>query len=168
MPSRICEYSVDVWFLYGSFSHGLEARVCTYGAAMLTLDVSLQKGDSELEVANFLDSVLDDPRGLLRTELRVYGPEDDDPSGGEAMPRTPLEPVRLYTEVAPGWALASGLHPAYALGGRRTDEPAGPAGPAAPLGPLRLRFSGLTPATPGDEQRWRHLVTRVWPNMTSP
>ncbi len=84
----LSEYSVDVWFLYGSFTYGLETRVHSLSGQSLTLEVELGEADTPEDVSRFLETLIENPRGLLRSEICLYGPDED-------------EPIRLYTEVSP-------------------------------------------------------------------
>jgi|GEM_PF-4996010 len=142
-------YSVDVWFLYGSFTYGLETRVCSYSTDALVLEVVLEvcgagpdavpQGASDVQA--FLESLLDNPRGLVRTELAVYGPEDDE------------TPVRLQTEVVPRFAPVG---PLFLNGSADVNAPA------------RLRFTHIAGLTQDDGAAWHDLVTRIWPRLASP
>ena len=141
----LSDYGVDVWFLYGSFTYGLESRVCSYTAQSLTLEVILDADDSLDDVAAFLETLVDNPRGLVRSELCVYAPRES-------------EPVRVFTEVAP--TLASLQPPLQTPGAVRTSSP-----PTART--VRLRFSHLCAPTPEGDHAWQELVTKVWPRLTS-
>lgn len=138
-------YSVDVWFLYGSFTYGLETRVCSYSTDALVVEVCgadaavAPQGASDVQA--FLESLLENPRGLVRTELAVYGPEDDE------------APVRLQTEVVPRFAPVG---PLFLNGSPDANAPA------------RLRFTHVAGLTREDGAAWLDLVTRIWPRLASP
>lgn len=91
----LSDYAVDVWFLYGSFSYGLESSVCAFSSHSLTLDVVLEGSDAAEDVSSFLETLVENPRGLVRSELCLYPPMAQDP-------------IRLYTEVSPALTPSSG------------------------------------------------------------
>jgi hypothetical protein len=140
----LSEYSVDVWFLYGSFSYGLESRVCAYASQALTLEVALEGTDSADDVASFLESLVENPRGLVRSEICIYGPTSE-------------EPVRLYTDVSP--TLTSVFGPSSGLGKSVVAEHE-----ATPTS-VRLRFTHVAALTPSDNDAWQVLLTSVWPRF---
>lgn len=85
--------SIDVWFIFGSFVYGLEARPRAYSETELHVVPVLPDSEAERsELSSFLDTLTRDPRGLLRSELRIY-------SAGLAI--SVDTPVRLFTEAAP-------------------------------------------------------------------
>lgn len=141
----LSEYAVDVWFLFGSFSYGLESRVCAYAPHSLTLEVALDAADSADDVASFLETLVENPRGLVRSELCIYGPSAQ-------------EPVRLFTDVSP--TLTSTASPAPSSGRPPTSEHES----SSPLS-VRLRFSHLAALTPVDDDAWQTLLTSEWPRV---
>jgi hypothetical protein len=66
-------FSVDMWLLYGSFAYGVECFVKE--VKLDSLHLSLSSSKDMLETFNFVKGIFEDPKGLLRIELRIYGPE---------------------------------------------------------------------------------------------
>lgn len=89
-------FSVDVWFLYGSFAYGLEAGVVDYGPGTLKLVLlEAESTQTAADLSAFLESVTEHPRGLMRSELRIYGPRSLHQQAGLGWP------VTVGTELAP-------------------------------------------------------------------
>ena len=66
-------FSADMWLLYGSFAYGVECLVkdVQLDSLLLTLSYSCDMKDK----FNFVKGIFEEPKGLLRVELRIYGPE---------------------------------------------------------------------------------------------
>jgi len=75
MVSSFQDFSVDIWFCYGSFSYGMESRIYDYQQGSLFLAVQTKTQEEIRHVESFLESVIEKPKGLIRIELRVYGPD---------------------------------------------------------------------------------------------
>lgn len=87
---------VDIWLVFGSFSYGFEGIVDGFQIGGLSVRaVSSGKGDLE-SITRFLATITSKPRGLLRTEARVFL-DDNYPIS------LPVEafPLCLFTDMVP-------------------------------------------------------------------
>ncbi|MBX9704119.1 MAG: hypothetical protein K2X39_08190 [Silvanigrellaceae bacterium] len=89
------EYNVDIWLLFGSFAYALESKVFSWSETELTLAVQTKNKDEIDGIEDFLSAIMKKPKGLLRVELRVYGPPRELTRYGI---KTPLY---MYTEMIP-------------------------------------------------------------------
>ena len=69
------EMNVDLWFCYGSFFYGIESNLYSCEDNQIALFLPHSDPEETQELSNFLDMILEKPKGLLRVELRVYIPE---------------------------------------------------------------------------------------------
>lgn len=69
------DFSVDIWFCYGSFSYGMESHIYSWENDSLFLAINGKNAEESLSIESFMESILDKPRGLLRIELRIFGPD---------------------------------------------------------------------------------------------
>ncbi|BBH53640.1 hypothetical protein [Fluviispira sanaruensis] len=89
------EFCVDIWFCYGSFSYGFESEIHDFGENELALSLQTQNEEQGAQIDSFFEQVVDKPKGLLRVELRVYGPE-------KVFKRHKISgPVHLFTDIVP-------------------------------------------------------------------
>lgn len=100
-------HPVDVWLVYGSFSYGFEGAVEAYARTSLHVSVRVAERTDLEQVVRFLQTVTADPRGLLRTEVRIFLPEDKPAPDGVHFP------VCLFTDLAP--TSVPGEHPLLRL-----------------------------------------------------
>lgn len=89
------ELNVDLWFCYGSFFYGLESHLYSCENNQVALHLSSNDPEETQELSNFLDMILEKPKGLLRVELRVYIPE----KLSKKLKIT--SPVYLFTDIVP-------------------------------------------------------------------
>ncbi len=68
-------FCVDIWLCYGSFSYGFESKIHEFGESELALSLQTQSDEQAEQMESFFEQVVDKPKGLLRVELRVYGPD---------------------------------------------------------------------------------------------
>ncbi|MGY3805002.1 hypothetical protein ACWNT8_13125 [Pigmentibacter ruber] len=88
-------FCVDIWFCYGSFSYGFESMIHDYGENELALCLQTNSEEQSDEIESFFEQVVDKPKGLLRVELRIYGPE-------KLFKRHNINgPVYLFTDMVP-------------------------------------------------------------------
>lgn len=89
------ELNVDLWFCYGSFFYGLESFLHACEDNQVTLFLPNSDPEEVQELSNFLDMILEKPKGLLRVELRVYIPE-------KFLKKFKItSPVYLFTDIVP-------------------------------------------------------------------
>ena len=89
------EFNVDLWFCYGSFFYGFESQLHSCQENQMELSLHNANADESKELSQFLDLILDKPKGLLRVELRVYIPE-------KFLKKYKLSsPVYLFTDIVP-------------------------------------------------------------------
>lgn len=138
----LSHFETDVWLLFGSFAYGLEGRILSFGADELTLLIRTPSPEEENEdLVGFLETLFEDPAGLLRTEIRIY-PEAE--SAASMLVHTELPevefPVTVMTEVAPVEARIR-------------------------LGDPVLRLVRLQALSEADARAWGSLVQGLWPRM---
>ena len=95
MALRLADFQIDIWFLYGSFAYGVESVLFSFSSDSVHVNVLNTDTEAQAETFAFLDDLTENPKGLLRTELRIYGPEDL-----ASLRQVPF-PVTLYTERVP-------------------------------------------------------------------
>jgi hypothetical protein len=95
MTHSFQDFSVDIWFCYGSFSYGMESNIYSWENNSLLLAVQSKSIEEALKLESFVESIVDKPKGLIRIELRVFGPE-------KIFKQHRLSsPIFLYTDVMP-------------------------------------------------------------------
>ncbi len=88
-------FSVDLWFCYGSFFYGLESNLYSCEDNQIALFLPNSDLEETQELSNFLDMILEKPKGLLRVELRVYIPE-------KLLKKFKISsPLYLFTDIVP-------------------------------------------------------------------
>lgn len=75
--------------MYGSFSYGIESSIIQ--ATLREIKVVTLKTESDVEFQKFLQLISDNPKGLVRIELKIF----------EAQSETQIPLCTLYTECAP-------------------------------------------------------------------
>jgi hypothetical protein len=89
------EFHIDLWFCYGSFFYGIESSLYSCDETQLTTFLPSLDAEEAQELSDFLDMILDKPKGLLRVELRVHIPE-------KFLKKLKISsPVYLFTDIAP-------------------------------------------------------------------
>jgi len=89
------ELNVDLWFCYGSFFYGIESNLYSCEDNQVALFLPSVDPEETQELSNFLDMILEKPKGLLRVELRVYIPE-------KILRKFKMtSPVYLFTDIVP-------------------------------------------------------------------
>lgn len=95
MMNLFSEFSVDIWFCYGSFSYGFESKIHSWKEDVLFLELQSNHIDEARGLESFIDSIVEKPKGLLRIELRVFGPD-------RIFKKYQMNnPIYLYTDVVP-------------------------------------------------------------------
>lgn len=100
-------FSADMWLLYGSFAYGVECLVkdVQLDSLLLTLSYSCDMKDK----FNFVKGIFEEPKGLLRVELRIYGPETLFEKFGFPCP------LSLYTEHKPFADIDKNQEPVFCI-----------------------------------------------------
>lgn len=99
------EFCVDIWFCYGSFSYGFESVIHAYGEDELALTLQTQNTEQSEQIENFFEQVVEKPKGLLRVELRVFGPE-------KVLKKHNIQgPIYLFTDIVPKQLASDGKPP---------------------------------------------------------
>ncbi len=88
MPQK---YSVDIWFVFGSFVYGFEGRLVSWENARLEVALTVGQGAEAQGMFDFLSELSQCPKGFLKSEIRLY-----EGSGSQEKPL-----VSLVTEVVP-------------------------------------------------------------------
>lgn len=98
-------FCVDIWLCYGSFSYGFESEIHEFGESELALSLQTQSDEQAEHMESFFEQVVEKPKGLLRVELRVYGPD-------KLFKRHNINgPVYLFTDMVPKQAPKHGGSP---------------------------------------------------------
>jgi hypothetical protein len=66
------ELNVDLWFCYGSFFYGIESNLYACEENQVDLFLPNAQPEETKELSDFIDMILEKPKGLLRVELRIY------------------------------------------------------------------------------------------------
>ncbi|MES2615790.1 MAG: hypothetical protein V4591_10290 [Bdellovibrionota bacterium] len=89
------DFNVDLWFCYGSFFYGIESHLYSCEENQVALFLPNADPEETRELSNFLDMILEKPKGLLRVELRVYIPE-------KSLKKFKMSsPIYLFTDIVP-------------------------------------------------------------------
>ena len=89
------DLSIDVWLCYGSFFYGFEGVVHAWDSNSLWLKLQTNDQQEAQQVDAFFQDLIEKPKGLVRVDVRVYGPE----SRFRAL--TLPNPVRLFSDEIP-------------------------------------------------------------------
>jgi hypothetical protein len=134
-------FSVDLWFIFGSFCYGAEARLSSCRSDSLTVGISSATQQTISELASFLESINEKAKALIRTEVRLFvngnpdAPADD---WADELVAT------LMTELKP-----------------RVTQ--GTSGQPEPL--LIVELTDIRGLTPNDQNAWNNLVADIWPRL---
>ncbi len=89
------DFHVDLWFCYGSFFYGVETKLYGCEESKMTLSVPQTNLEDQKNLFNFIETIIEKPKGLLRIELRVYIPD-------KWLKKYKLSsPVFLFTDILP-------------------------------------------------------------------
>ncbi|WP_338635270.1 hypothetical protein [Spirobacillus cienkowskii] len=98
-------FCVDIWLCYGSFSYGFESQIHDYGEHEVALSLQAQSDEHAQEMESFFEKLVEKPKGLLRVELRVYGPD-------KIFKRHNIHsPIYLFTDMVPRQGAKQGCSP---------------------------------------------------------
>lgn len=89
------DFSVDIWLCYGSFFYGFESSLHALKDEGLSLSLKSQSEEESSQIESFFDGIIEKPKGLLRVELRIFGPD-------KVFKRLKMDaPIYLFTDMAP-------------------------------------------------------------------
>jgi hypothetical protein len=89
------ELNVDLWFCYGSFFYGIESTLFSCEENQISLFLPQSNQEETQELSDFIENILEKPKGLLRVELRVYLSE-------KLLKKFKISsPVYLFTDIVP-------------------------------------------------------------------
>lgn len=131
-------FSVDIWFVFGSFVYGLEGQMIQYSER--SIDVMLSGGaeNERRELAEFFAELSENPKGLVKTEVRIFPAPDGTPRVAFT---EGCEAISLVTQVVPQPIRGD------SQGG---DTPC-------------LRLIELEGLSQPDQSGWSSLVRGIWP-----
>lgn len=135
-------FSVDLWFIFGSFCYGAEACLVGCHPDHLKLKICPPSPAALSEMQSFFDSINEKAKALVRTEVRLFvntKPEQPSEDWADELVAT------LMTELKPR------ILSAESLGGT----------PAA----LHLELPDVRGLTPVDQDAWNNLVAEIWPQL---
>lgn len=135
-------FSVDVWFIFGSFCYGAEARIVACEHENLVLSINSASTAAVQELSSFFDSITEKAKALVRTEVRVFvNGHPNSPAGDWADELL----TTLMTELKPRPTTVT------------SSTEASPA--------LQVELLDVRGLTPTDQDAWDNLVTQVWPQL---
>lgn len=132
-------FTVDLWFIFGSFCYGAEASIVSCTRNTLNLRITPTSNSSQVELQTFFEHVSEKSKSLVRTEVRIFvnnNPEDEPQDDwAEELVTT------LMTDDKP-----------------RVD-------PRNEY--LELELTEVCGLTSSDQKTWVNLVTDIWPQLHS-
>ena len=135
-------FSVDLWFIFGSFCYGAEASLVACHPEHLQLKISPPSPAALSELQSFFDSINEKAKALVRTEVRLFvntnpeQPSEDWADELVATLMTELKPRLLSAETSAGASAA-----------------------------LHLELPDVRGLTPVDQDAWNNLVAEIWPQL---
>jgi hypothetical protein len=66
------DFEVDLWFCYGSFNYGVEGQILDWKDQSLSVSLPASQNDTQNDILEFLEGILEKPKGLLRIDIRLY------------------------------------------------------------------------------------------------
>ncbi len=132
-------FTVDLWFIFGSFCYGAEASIVSCTRSTLSLRISPPSASSHAELVAFFEQLRDKSKALVRTEARIFVNNNTD------------------AELQDDWAeeLVTTL--------MTDDKPTLESGPEH----LDLELTEICGLTASDQSTWVNLVTEIWPQLHS-
>jgi len=131
-------FSVDLWFIFGSFCYGAEARIIACKPEGLLLNIQSPSQQALSELVSFFESINEKAKALVRTEIRVFvngNPDEPADDWAEELVAT------LMTDLKPRIAPVTGAHS------------------------LQVELTDVRGLTPNDQKAWSNLVTDLWPRL---
>jgi hypothetical protein len=130
-----------LWFIFGSFCYGAEARLTSCRPESLTVAISSASQQTLAEVAAFFESINEKAKALIRTEIRLFvnsNPDTPATDWADELVAT------LMTELKPRVSQSAETHP----------HPT-----------IVVELSDVRGLTPNDQNAWSNLVTDIWPRL---
>lgn len=132
-------FTVDLWFIFGSFCYGAEASIVSCNKSSLNLRIKSSSAAAQDELLAFFEHISDKSKALVRTEVRIFvnsNPEaDTNDDWAEELLTT------LMTDAKPN------------IGSQ--DEF------------LDLELTDVCGLTSSNQDSWDNLVTEIWPQLPS-
>ena len=132
--TMVLGFSVDLWFIFGSFVYAFEGQVLNFSESTLEVAVDSPDESGRESIIEFFEGIVTNPKGLERIELRIFSNE----SLPKPLPIPIAFPVQLITGVSP------------LTNQRLTKIPS-------------LVFSQVKGITEADRASWINLVHKIWP-----
>lgn len=130
-------FTVDVWFIFGSFCYGAEARLITCRNEILLLQIAPHSASTQTEMISFFEQIGDKAKALVRTEVRIF--VDSNPGAAHDEDWAEELVATLLTEHKP----------------RVNSSEQG----------LEIELADVRGLTPTDQSTWVNLVTDIWPQL---
>jgi hypothetical protein len=130
-------FTVDLWFIFGSFCYGAEASLVACRQEQLILKIKSPSLQAEGEIAHFFEQLEEKSKALVRTEIRLFvsGNPDEESSADWAEELV----ATLMTDQKPRLLSSA-------------DD-------------LQIELSEIRGLTPDDHTTWVNLVTEIWPQL---
>lgn len=135
-------FSVDLWFIFGSFCYGAEARLIACHSESLQLNICPPSPSALNDLQIFFDSINEKPKALVRTEVRLF------------VNTHPQEPSEDWADELVA-TLMTDLKPRLLPAAAACDNSTG----------LNLELPDVRGLTPVDQDAWNNLVAEIWPQL---
>ncbi|MFZ9519318.1 MAG: hypothetical protein ACO3A4_02470 [Silvanigrellaceae bacterium] len=135
-------FSVDLWFIFGSFCYGAEALIVDCSQTQVILKVSPASPAALTELTSFFESINEKAKALVRTEVRIFvnsNPETPASDWADELIAT------LMSEFKPRIMQSPSTETAHAF--------------------LMLEVPDVRGLTPSDQDAWSNLVADLWPRL---
>lgn len=132
-------FTVDLWFIFGSFCYGAEAAIVSCSHNTLAVRITPASTSAQGELLSFFEQLRDKSKALVRTEIRIFvnnSPEaETEDDWAEELVTT------LMTEYKPNVEAWNDY--------------------------LDLELTDVCGLTSSDQTTWVNLVTNIWPQLRS-
>ncbi|MEN9827380.1 MAG: hypothetical protein RI953_3125 [Pseudomonadota bacterium] len=135
-------FSVDLWFIFGSFCYGAEAVIVDCRKDLLLLRITPASSSALTELSSFFESINEKAKALVRTEARIFVNSSPDAPAADWADELI---ATLMSEFKP----------------RILPHQIGDASSTY----LTLEVPDVRGLTPNDQQAWSNLVADVWPRL---
>ncbi|MEY4065619.1 MAG: hypothetical protein RIR26_1827 [Pseudomonadota bacterium] len=130
-------FTVDLWFIFGSFCYGAEASLVACRSEQLILKIKSPTQQAESEIIGFFEQLEEKSKALVRTEIRLF--VNSNPDEQSATDWAEELVTTLMTEQKPR-LLSSAVD-------------------------LQIELNEARGLTPDDQTTWVNLVTDIWPQL---
>jgi len=130
-------FTVDLWFIFGSFCYGAEAHLVACREENLLLRIKASSPTANTEMLTFFEQIGDKAKALVRTEIRIFVNGNPEHENSEDWAEELV--ATLLTDHKP----------------RVNNSEQG----------LNIDLLDVRGLTPSDQTTWVNLVTDIWPQL---